>query len=98
MQSRGNALIVGDAIVEINGSRVASLGRSESYIGDIKPGPATIAVSSLLIPGRYVVNFKAEEGKKYRFSVVPRGDSGRTLNGNFIVTEAAGTYKLGSSD
>lgn len=98
MHRVGNVIIVGPAIVEINGSRVGSLGTSETYTGDINPGPTVIAVSSDIIPGRYVLKFNAEAGKKYRFTVSPRGDSASRLNSDFVVTETGGSYQIGASN
>jgi hypothetical protein len=94
----GNIIIVGPAVIKINGSHVVSLGTSETYTGDINPGPTILMAYSYIILGRYVLNFKAEAGKKYRFTVLPRGDSASTLDNDFVVTEARGSYQIGASN
>jgi hypothetical protein len=94
----GNATFDGAAVVEVNGSRVASLGTSDIYIGDIVPGLTVIAVHSYIVPGRYVLNFVAGAGTIYRFKVSPRGDSVLPLGHDFVVSEATGSYQIGPSN
>ena len=71
------------ASVEVNGQKVASLGRGETYNGIVPPGPVEVRVSNWSAPGASSYSFKAVPGKTYRFTVGPRG-------GNFVATMAGG--------
>ena len=57
------------AAIEINGTKVASLGRGESFNGPIAPGPT---VSTWSTPGSSSYRFTAVPGKTYKMVVVPR--------------------------
>jgi len=59
--------------VELNGAKIASIGKGESYTGGVAPGPAVISVSAWASPGTTSYRFTAEPGKTYRFTVSPRG-------------------------
>ncbi|MGC2778417.1 MAG: hypothetical protein WA418_22555 [Bradyrhizobium sp.] len=61
------------AAIEINGAKVASLGRGENYNGQIAPGPTAITVSTWSSPGSSSIRFTAVPGKTYRMVVGPRG-------------------------
>jgi hypothetical protein len=63
------------ASVEINGRKVASLGRGETYAGDIAPGPTVVNVSSWSSPGVSSYSFNAQRGKTYRLTVKPHGSN-----------------------
>ncbi|MBV9984571.1 hypothetical protein [Bradyrhizobium sp.] len=71
------------ADIDANGSRIASLGRGETFSGGIRPGPVVLTVSCWSGPGHYVVRFNAEPGKRYAFEVSPRDEQ-------FGVTMVAG--------
>ena len=60
------------AAIEINGTKVASLGRGESFNGPIAPGPTEIKVSTWSTPGSSSYRFTAVPGKTYKMVVVPR--------------------------
>ncbi len=61
------------AAIEINGTKVASLGRGESFNGQIAPGPTVVTVSTWSSPGSSSYRFNAVAGKTYRMIVGPRG-------------------------
>ena len=61
------------AAVEINGTKVASLSRGESYTGQISAGPTVVSVSTWASPGSSSYRFTAAPGKTYRMVVGPRG-------------------------
>jgi len=61
------------ASVELNGIRIASLGRGETYTSGAAPGPAVLTVSTWSSPGASSYRFTIEPGKTYRFTVSPRG-------------------------
>lgn len=69
--------------VELNGAKIASISKGETYTGGIAPGPAVVAVSAWSSPGASTYRFHAEPGKTYRFTVTPRG-------ANFAVGMAGG--------
>jgi hypothetical protein len=71
------------ASVEINGVKVASLGRGETYAADIAPGPTVVSVSSWSSPGVSSYSFSAQRGKTYQLAVKPRG-------GNFAAAMVGG--------
>jgi hypothetical protein len=71
------------ASVEINGVKVASLGRGETYAADIAPGPTVVSVSSWSSPGASSYSFSAQRGKTYQLAVKPRG-------GNFAAAMVGG--------
>ena len=73
--TRSNDLlyVAAPASVELNGAKVASLGRGETYSGGVGPGPAVITVSTWSTPGSTSYRFNVEPGKTYRFTVSPRG-------------------------
>jgi hypothetical protein len=71
------------ASVEVNGQKVASLERGETYTGVVAPGPVEIRVSNWSAPGASSYSFKATPGKTYRFTVSPHG-------GNFVASLAGG--------
>jgi hypothetical protein len=61
--------------VELNGAKIASIGRGETYTGGIAPGPAVVSVSAWSSPGASHQRFTAVPGKTYRFMVTPRGEN-----------------------
>ena len=61
------------ASVELNGIKIASLGRGETYTSGAAPGPAALTVSTWSSPGASSYRFTIEPGKTYRFTVSPRG-------------------------
>jgi len=61
------------AAIEINGTKVASLGRGESFNGQIAPGPTVVTVSTWSSPGSSSYRFNAVAGRTYRMIVGPRG-------------------------
>ena len=61
--------------VELNGAKIAGIGRGETYTGGIAPGPAVVSVSAWSSPGASSQRFTAEPGKTYRFTVTPRGEN-----------------------
>lgn len=65
--------VAAPASVELNGTKVASLGRAETYTGRIAPGPVVVTVSTWSSPGASIHRFTAKPGKTYRFTVSPRG-------------------------
>lgn len=75
--------VAASASVEVNGKKVASLGRGESYTGDLGPGPTVVRVSAWSSPGASTYSFKAVPGKTYRLTVSPR-------SGNFVAGMAGG--------
>jgi hypothetical protein len=62
----------GSVSVELNGAKVASIGKGESYTGGVDPGPAVVSVSAWASPGASHHRFNAERGKTYRFVVSAR--------------------------
>src|SRR5947209_7642969 len=50
------------AAVEVNGQKVASLGRGETYTGVVAPGPTVVKVSNWSSPGASSYSFKAAPG------------------------------------
>ena len=95
----GNATILpGNATVEINNERVASLAARERQVSDVKPGHTVISVASSLLPiGRYTAEFEAAAGQRYFFSVALRGDMiVQALAGNYKITETPGAaFQIG---
>ena len=94
----GNATILpGNAKIEINGERIASLGAHERQVTDIKPGHTVVSVSdSLFSFGRYTIEFEAAAGKTYLFNIAVRGDMiVQALSPDYKITEATGTFKIG---
>jgi hypothetical protein len=85
------------AAIEINGSKVASLGRAESYKGQIAPGPTAITVSTWSSPGSSSVRFTAMPGKTYRMVVGPRGKNfAANIMGGLIgaAIEGGGAFEI----
>jgi hypothetical protein len=74
--TRSNApySLLAPVAIDLNGTRIASLGIGESYSTSIAPGEAIVAASVWSSPGRYSVKFTAEPGKDYAFLVSPRGE------------------------
>jgi hypothetical protein len=60
------------ATVELNGTKIASLGVGEAYTGGVGRGPAVLTVSAWSAPGSSSYRFAVEPGKSYRFTVSPR--------------------------
>ena len=58
--------------VELNGAKIASISKGETYTGGIAPGSADVSVSAWSSPGTSHHRFTAEPGKTYRFTVAPR--------------------------
>ncbi|WP_257166001.1 hypothetical protein [Bradyrhizobium sp. SRS-191] len=86
-----------NATVEINGAKVASLGRGESYSGPLPPGDTTIVVSAWSSPGSSNIHFDAEPGKAYRMVVGPRGNNfGASMVGGLIgaAIEGGGAFEI----
>ncbi|MGA7807273.1 hypothetical protein, partial [Bradyrhizobium sp.] len=83
--ARSNDLLylAAPASVELNGAKIASIGKGETFTGGIAPGPAVVTVSAWATPGSTSYSFVAEPGKTYRFTVAPRG-------ANFAVGLAGG--------
>jgi len=85
------------ASVDVNGERVANLGRGQSYTGAVVSGPAIVTVSAWSAPGQSSYRFTVEPGKSYRLLVTPRGEplaagvAGAAVAGPFagLATEAA---------
>jgi len=71
------------AAVEVNGQKVASLGRGETFTGVVAPGPTVVKVSNWSSPGASSYSFKAVPGKTYRLTVSPH-------SGNFVASLAGG--------
>lgn len=61
------------ASVDLNGSRVASLGVGQSYTGPVQPGMVVLTVSAWSAPGQSTFRFNVEAGKSYRLIISPRG-------------------------
>jgi hypothetical protein len=95
----GNSTILpGNANIEVNGARIASLGPRERQVGDIKPGHTVVSVASSLLPiGHYTVEFEAAAGQKFIFSVALRGDMiVQALPGNYKIAETPGAaFQIG---
>lgn len=86
------------AAVEINGTKVASLGRGESYNGPLVPGATTITVSTWSTPGSSKITFNAVPGKTYRMVVGPRGENfAANMLGGLIgaAIEGGGAFGIG---
>ena len=75
--------VVKSAAVEVNGQKVASLDRGETYTAIVAPGSIELRVSNWSSPGASSYSFIALPGKTYRFTVSPR-------SGNFVATLAGG--------
>ncbi|SHJ65472.1 hypothetical protein SAMN05444159_1152 [Bradyrhizobium lablabi] len=60
--------------IDANGSKIASLESGGSYTGPLPPGPVVLTVTSWSSPGRYVIRFNAQAGKRYAFVVSPRNE------------------------
>jgi hypothetical protein len=85
------------AAIEINGAKVASLGRGESYKGEIAPGPIAITVSTWSSPGSSSIRFTAAPGKTYRMTVGPRGKNfAATMVGGLVgaAIEGGGAFEI----
>ncbi|MGJ4971561.1 hypothetical protein ACQR1N_27310 [Bradyrhizobium sp. HKCCYLRH1073] len=85
------------AAIEINGAKVASLGRGESYSGSIAPGATTITVSTWSSPGSSNIRFTAVPGKAYRMVVGPRGQNfAASMMGGLIgaAIEGGGAFEI----
>ena len=85
------------AAVEINGAKVASLGRGETYKGEIAPGPIAITVSTWSTPGSSSIRFPAVPGKTYRMTVGPRGKNfAASMVGGLIgaAIEGGGAFEI----
>jgi hypothetical protein len=85
------------AAVEINGAKVASLGRGESYRGQLPPGPVAITVSTWASPGSSSIRFTAVPGKTYRMIVGPRGNNfAASMVGGLIgaAIEGGGAFEI----
>jgi hypothetical protein len=95
----GNSTILpGNANIEVNGERIASLGPRERQVSDIKAGHTVVSVASSLFPiGHYSVEFEAAAGQKYNFSVALRGDMiVQALPGSYKVSETpGGAFQIG---
>jgi hypothetical protein len=61
--------------IELNGAKIASIEKGETYTGGVAPGPAVVSVSAWSSPGVSSYRFTAEPGKTYRFTVAPRGSN-----------------------
>ena len=64
-----------DARLDLNGERVASLGRGDGYLGDVKPGKTVLTTDAWSSPGRYSITFDARPDTDYLFEISPRSDS-----------------------
>jgi hypothetical protein len=85
------------ASVEINGRKVASLGRGETYTGDIAPGPTVVNVSSWSSPGVSSYSFNAQWGKSYSLTVKPHGANfGAAMVGGLVgqAVEGHGQFEI----
>jgi hypothetical protein len=71
------------ASIEVNGQKVASLERGQTYSGGVAAGPLVLRVSNWSSPGATTYSFKALPGKTYRFTVSPH-------SGNFVASLAGG--------
>jgi hypothetical protein len=95
----GNATILpGNAKIEVNGEKIATLSPRERALSDIKPGPTAVTVSSSLLPiGQYTAQFEAVAGQKYIFSIALRGDMiAQALPGSYKVSETPGAaFQIG---
>ncbi|SMX60094.1 Conserved exported protein of unknown function [Bradyrhizobium sp. ORS 285] len=86
-----------NATVEINGAKMASLGRGESYSGQLTSGETTITVSAWSSPGSSNIRFNAEPGKTYRMLVGPRGNHfGAAMVGGLLgaAIEGGGAFEI----
>ncbi len=63
------------ATVDVNGRRIATLGRGGSATTDIPAGHVNVKVKANSAPGQFVVGFDAVAGKTYRFVVSPKSDA-----------------------
>jgi|GEM_PF-4751081 len=63
------ALSLVSARVEINGRRVAELGKGETSHVFIEPGQTIIKIDSSYSPGQFSVSFTTEKGAEYRFEI-----------------------------
>ena len=89
--------VAAPAYVELNGSRIASLGRGETYSGGVPPGSATLTVSTWSTPGATSYQFNIEPGKSYRFTVSPRGENfGASMAAGLVgqAIEGGGAFKV----
>jgi len=85
------------ATVELNGAKIASIGRGESYTGGVAPGPAVLSVSAWSSPGASNQRFTAVPGKTYRFVISPRGDNfAAGMVGGFVgqAIEGGGAFEI----
>ncbi len=74
-RSSGMMYAAASAVVELNGTKIASLSAGETYTGPVAAGPAVVTVSAWQSPGRSSHSFTVQPGKAYRLEVSPRGES-----------------------
>lgn len=96
------ALSVVNARIEINGKRVAELGKGETNSVSIDPGRTLVKVDSAYSPGQMLVSFTTEKGAEYRFEVfdgvdkldVPHAFGTPPKAANAEVLESGGVLKM----
>ena len=91
------------ADVEVNGSKFASIDTGGTFTGFVRPGPIALSVSCWCGPGRYTVNFKAEAGWRYAYTISSRDEQAGAMIAFGMVGlavdtvangETSGTFKL----
>lgn len=63
------------ARVDVNGQRIADLGRGETYSGVFDAGRLSITTDHWSSPGKFTVALNAESGAEYKLELSPREDS-----------------------
>ncbi|MFA4995059.1 MAG: hypothetical protein WC521_07140 [Bdellovibrionales bacterium] len=63
------------ANVDINGARVASLGRGEAFTGNFRPGSTILSTDVWGAPGHFSITFNALPGASYLFEISPNNNN-----------------------
>jgi len=63
------------ARLDVNGVRIADLGRGDTYSGIFDAGKLSITTDHWSSPGKFTVVLNAESGAKYKLELSPREDS-----------------------
>ncbi len=67
-----------DARLDINGERMAALGRGEGYTGNFRPGKTVLTTEAWSAPGRFTISVETKPNHDYVFEISPRGDGAAT--------------------
>ena len=89
------------ARIDVNGVRVADLGRGDTFSAVFPPGELTVSADAWSYPGRFSVTVKTEPGKEYVFEVSPRGESyvagmfgAAGMAVDYSVNESGGAFQI----